>query len=102
MKSKAKKPNVLTLLKKGYNERDPRRLEFYATIENDLAEGIEIKGRLTRENLIEVIGHLRAVDQQRINEYNWLEMELLGLVTKSMARRGFQKWITAAKKEEAK
>ena len=41
---------------RGWTQKNKKRGEFYLTILNDLAENIEIKGRLTLPNLCEVLG----------------------------------------------
>jgi hypothetical protein len=52
----------------GRMEGDRDRVEFYLTILNDLAEDIEISGRLTRANLAEVLGWMSR-EQGRMNDH---------------------------------
>lgn len=44
--------------RKGIMATDKGSIEFYATVLNDLAEGIDMAHRVTAENLAEVVGHL--------------------------------------------
>jgi lipoate synthase len=51
----------------GWAAKSKKQSEFYRTILNDLAEDVEVRGRLTRDNLIQVCGYLSA-ECDRMNE----------------------------------
>jgi hypothetical protein len=69
MKSKQKK--LISLghaYHAGWSQTDKDRGEFYLTILNDLAEGIDIPDRHTRANLAEVLGWMSR-EQSHMNEH---------------------------------
>ena len=53
---------------RGWTQKNKKRGEFYLTILNDLAENIEIKGRLTLPNLCEVLGWM-AQEQHLMTQH---------------------------------
>jgi hypothetical protein len=53
---------------RGWTQKNKKRGEFYLTILNDLAENIEIKGRLTLPNLCEVLGWM-AQEQHLMSQH---------------------------------
>lgn len=85
-KTPKKKEAVIDLLHRGYNQKDKKAIEFYDTVLNDLAEDIDIRGRLTKANLIEVIGYLERELQNSIDRLSSLRLELIGLATKSLSK----------------
>lgn len=78
---KNKRIRVGELYHNGWNLRDSKRKEFFATILNDLAEDICITKRLSRENLIELAGYL----QKQNHELNNL--------LQSVAHEPFAAWV---------
>lgn len=58
---KPTKKSIFKAYRKGYKQQDPKRVEAYAQITNDLSEGLEIGNRLSKKSLAEVIGYLLGV-----------------------------------------
>lgn len=85
---------------RGWNQTDKDRGEFYLTIMNDLAEDIEIKGRLTRENLAEALGWAMR-EREHLNDHmNEIHGKLLMTATESLAssmERGLFKKVNRAR-----
>jgi len=72
-----KKPSVGDSYSKGWNETNPKKIEEYLTILNDLAENIEVKGRLTKANLIEVLGYLQRQNDDLVICYQNFTNDIL-------------------------
>jgi hypothetical protein len=68
----------------GWVQTNKDRVEFYLTILNDLAEDIEIPGRLTRANLVEVLGWLSKEQSNQVAHMSDIHGKLMLLAADSL------------------
>lgn len=84
--SKTAASKALTPLADAYArgwECNKAQQEFYATILNDLAEGIEVRARLTRINLAGCLGHMRRQNNDAIECIAEMRSKLLLMAAES-------------------
>lgn len=100
------KRNLFDYHRCGYVETNKRRIEFYLTILNDLAEDTTFKRRMSVENLCEVIGYLQRENQKVLMHYQKALDEVgtraLMLSVSALKAQGIEEWVDpgAAKPKE--
>jgi len=72
---------------KGWKQTDPKRIEFYATVINDMAEDIFIPSRHSRAALAESLGWSQAQNNRHIQHLSEVNQELLLLAAKFLNLR---------------
>ena len=76
--------DVLKTYHAGWEQKDPKRIEEYHSLINDLAEDIFIKERCTKALLIETLGYVMAEKERLIECFNELHGDVLLLAAKSL------------------
>jgi hypothetical protein len=73
---------------RAFGRKEKVLTEFYDTIINDIAEDIEIRGRLTKKNLIEVIGYLSARNNVQNDTFVEFKTKLILLLMRELTGKG--------------